>query len=188
MNADMAKMRAVASFALRAIDGGMTDMIGGKAGRWARTAVAVRRPLSIPRRGGQSREERLVTVEGRPQPSLLHTILSLHPLHPHLPPSPACPHVSSDLIPTVLNFRDDGAHINNLTSQRLLQSGLLYRSVRPDAATAADQRRLRDELGIKPIPDLRTPTEHQEARKLCSTTAPSFRSASPPHGPPTPPS
>ncbi|KAK3718867.1 hypothetical protein LTR37_004783 [Vermiconidia calcicola] len=66
----------------------------------------------------------------------------------------------------ILNVRDVGQHINHLSNQQLLRSGLLFRGARPDGATPPDRQRLVKELGIKTILDLRTPTEHvEQARK-----------------------
>ena len=62
----------------------------------------------------------------------------------------------------ILNVRDIGKHINHFHGQNLLKEGLFFRSARLDAATPADRSRLVDELKIKTIIDLRTPTEHLE--------------------------
>ena len=64
----------------------------------------------------------------------------------------------------ILNFRDVAQFINNHTGQRILNPGLLYRSARPNAATPSDRQRLTETLKIATILDLRTPTEHLEAR------------------------
>jgi protein-tyrosine phosphatase len=69
-------------------------------------------------------------------------------------------------LPSILNLRDVGQHVNHLSGTHLLRPGLFFRSARPDTATPADQAVLKDHLGIKTIIDLRTPTEHAEqARK-----------------------
>jgi protein-tyrosine phosphatase len=69
-------------------------------------------------------------------------------------------------LPSVLNLRDVGQHINHLSGTRFLKPGLFFRSARPDTATPADQAIVKDHLRIKTIIDLRTPTEHAEqARK-----------------------
>ncbi|ORY71998.1 tyrosine/serine protein phosphatase [Pseudomassariella vexata] len=60
----------------------------------------------------------------------------------------------------ILNFRDVGKTINAFLGKRMLQEGVLYRSARPDDASLADRRKLKDELGVKTLMDLRTKTEH----------------------------
>ena len=47
----------------------------------------------------------------------------------------------------------------------VLRQGQLYRSARPDSASAADRQKLQDVYGIKTIIDLRSKTEHIEAAK-----------------------
>lgn len=70
----------------------------------------------------------------------------------------------------ILNFRDVGQYTNTISSRRLLQPGLLYRSARPDGATPSERYTLTATLGIRTIIDLRTPTEHIEAQKTHTAT------------------
>lgn len=65
----------------------------------------------------------------------------------------------------ILNVRDIGKYINSISGEQTLRSGSFYRGARPDEATPSDRHRLTQALGIKTIIDLRTPTEHLEARK-----------------------
>ncbi|KAK7749378.1 hypothetical protein SLS62_008121 [Diatrype stigma] len=61
----------------------------------------------------------------------------------------------------IINFRDVGKTVNDfLGGRRIVKEGVLYRSARPDDGTPRDRERLRDELGIKTVIDLRTKTEH----------------------------
>ncbi|KAI0167086.1 tyrosine/serine protein phosphatase [Hypoxylon sp. FL1284] len=60
----------------------------------------------------------------------------------------------------ILNFRDVGKTINDYTGRKLVREGVLYRSARPDDASLADRKKLRDELGVKTVIDLRSKTEH----------------------------
>ncbi|KAI2608366.1 tyrosine/serine protein phosphatase [Hypoxylon fragiforme] len=71
----------------------------------------------------------------------------------------------------ILNFRDVGKTVNDYLGQKLLQEGVLYRSARPDDASAADRQKLRDELGIKTVLDLRTKTEHLHQAQKRGLTA-----------------
>ncbi|OHE95894.1 tyrosine/serine protein phosphatase, partial [Colletotrichum orchidophilum] len=68
-------------------------------------------------------------------------------------------------ITSVLNFRDVGSTVNKFLGRRLVREGLVFRSARPDDATLADRKRLREELGIKAVIDLRTKTEHVKQAK-----------------------
>lgn len=80
----------------------------------------------------------------------------------------------------IINFRDVGIFINQQTSQQLLRPGLLFRSARPDGATAHDRERLLSELKVKTIIDLRTPTEHvEQMRKHSSAKVPTAPAATP---------
>lgn len=79
----------------------------------------------------------------------------------------------------ILNFRDVGAYINGTTSSQLIKPGLLFRSARPDAATPADRSLLTDRHGIKTIIDLRSSTEHIEARRKYDSAIPSAPAATP---------
>ncbi|KAI0840222.1 tyrosine/serine protein phosphatase [Hypoxylon sp. FL0890] len=66
----------------------------------------------------------------------------------------------------ILNFRDVGKTVNDYLNRKLAREGVLYRSARPDDASPADQNKLKDDLGIKTVVDLRTKTEHlQQAEK-----------------------
>lgn len=74
----------------------------------------------------------------------------------------------------VLNFRDVGDSVNQVTSPHPsphLQRGRLYRSARLDDASAADRNVLTGEAGIKTIIDLRSKTEHINAAKKHSALA-----------------
>ncbi|KAI1106135.1 tyrosine/serine protein phosphatase [Jackrogersella minutella] len=84
----------------------------------------------------------------------------------------------------ILNFRDVGKTVNDYLGRKLVQEGVLYRSARPDDASPADRTRLKDELGIKTVVDLRTKTEHlKQAEKRRTAQAESAalqaRSAAP---------
>nr|XP_036583003.1 tyrosine/serine protein phosphatase [Colletotrichum truncatum]KAF6791899.1 tyrosine/serine protein phosphatase [Colletotrichum truncatum] len=69
-------------------------------------------------------------------------------------------------VKSVLNFRDVGSTVNSFLGRRLIREGLLFRSARPDDASLEDRKRLRDDLGIKAVVDLRTKTEHvRQAKK-----------------------
>ena len=69
-------------------------------------------------------------------------------------------------IHSVLNFRDVGDTINSITGSQILKPGVLFRSARPDGASAADREMMSSQLGIRTIIDLRSYTEHAEqARK-----------------------
>ena len=65
----------------------------------------------------------------------------------------------------ILNFRDVGTTINTLTSSSTLRPHLLYRSGRPDTASAADRSLLTSHYHIKSIIDLRSKTEHINVAK-----------------------
>ncbi|CAD0037492.1 unnamed protein product [Aureobasidium pullulans] len=65
-----------------------------------------------------------------------------------------------DKFDRLLNFRDVGAFVNELTGSKKLKSGLLFRSARPDEASTEDRRRLKDDYKIHTIIDLRTKSEH----------------------------
>ncbi|KAI1449743.1 tyrosine/serine protein phosphatase [Annulohypoxylon stygium] len=72
----------------------------------------------------------------------------------------------------ILNFRDVGKTVNDHLGRKLVREGVLYRSARPDDASPADRKRLRDEIGIKTVVDLRTKTEHlkQAEKRQASQT------------------
>jgi protein-tyrosine phosphatase len=90
----------------------------------------------------------------------------------------------------ILNFRDVGETINAFTSRATLQQRLLYRSARPDTATATDRDLLTAHYRIKTIVDLRSKTEHINVAKAHSNTAslppavPDAPDTSPPTTPP----
>lgn len=63
----------------------------------------------------------------------------------------------------ILNFRDVAAYVNQREEIQHLRLCQLYRSARPDSASSLDRKKLRHELGIKTIIDLRSKTEHIEA-------------------------
>jgi len=68
-------------------------------------------------------------------------------------------------ITSVLNFRDVGSTVNKFLGRRLIREGQLFRSARPDDASLEDRKRLREDLGIKAVIDLRTKTEHVKQAK-----------------------
>ncbi|KAF0331552.1 tyrosine serine protein, partial [Colletotrichum asianum] len=69
-------------------------------------------------------------------------------------------------VTSVLNFRDVGSTVNSYLGRKLVREGLVFRSARPDDASLEDRKRLRDDLGIKAVIDLRTKTEHvRQAKK-----------------------
>ncbi|KAI2473739.1 tyrosine/serine protein phosphatase [Annulohypoxylon bovei var. microspora] len=77
----------------------------------------------------------------------------------------------------ILNFRDVGKTVNDYLGRKLVREGVLYRSARPDDASPSDRERLRDELGIKTVVDLRTKTEHlrqAERRQASQTESPAL--------------
>ena len=77
----------------------------------------------------------------------------------------------------LLNFRDVGAHINTLAGRRMLKTGLLFRSARPDEASRSDRDQLLSKYKIKTIVDLRSKTEHIIAAKKRSEISPAVQSA-----------
>ncbi|KAK6952265.1 hypothetical protein Daesc_006800 [Daldinia eschscholtzii] len=73
----------------------------------------------------------------------------------------------------ILNFRDVGKTINDYLGRKVVREGVLYRSARPDDASPADRKKLRDELGIRTVVDLRTKTEHlKQAQKRRASALP----------------
>ncbi|KAG9785213.1 hypothetical protein KCU88_g2549, partial [Aureobasidium melanogenum] len=77
----------------------------------------------------------------------------------------------------ILNFRDVGAHINAIVGSVVVETGLFFRSARPDEASARDRKRLVDEYKIKTIIDLRSETEHINAAKKRTAVSPTTQSA-----------
>ncbi|MDI1491177.1 MAG: hypothetical protein OHK93_002384 [Ramalina farinacea] len=78
---------------------------------------------------------------------------------------------------SILNFRDVGKTINGLLppgSPPMLRKGVLYRSARPDNASAADSELLSTVYDLKTIIDLRTETEHLEQAKKKGTKSDAF--------------
>ncbi|KAF2728370.1 hypothetical protein EJ04DRAFT_581396 [Polyplosphaeria fusca] len=65
-------------------------------------------------------------------------------------------------LPSIPNFRDVGAFINDASGSERLRRGILFRGARPDEASYLDRKRLVHEFGIHTIIDLRTKTEHLE--------------------------
>ncbi|KAI1377388.1 tyrosine/serine protein phosphatase [Hypoxylon crocopeplum] len=66
----------------------------------------------------------------------------------------------------ILNFRDVGKTVNDYPGRKIVREGVLYRSARPDDASPADRKKLKDELGIRTVMDLRSKTEHvKQAQK-----------------------
>lgn len=78
------------------------------------------------------------------------------------------PHYRFDQLP---NFRDVGSTINIYTKASTLNTGVLYRSARPDESSRADRAYLTQTLGIKTIMDLRSKTEHIAAAKKHASSA-----------------
>ncbi|RPB15514.1 tyrosine/serine protein phosphatase-like protein [Morchella conica CCBAS932] len=71
------------------------------------------------------------------------------------------------------NFRDVGTSINSHDRKRIMKSHMLYRSARPDDATAVDRERLMNEYGIRTVIDLRTNSEHiKQARQRATPVVP----------------
>ncbi|KAH0606915.1 uncharacterized protein H6S33_002903 [Morchella sextelata] len=71
------------------------------------------------------------------------------------------------------NFRDIGTSINSHDRKRIMKPHMLYRSARPDDATAADRERLISEYGIRTVIDLRTKSEHiKQARQRATPVVP----------------
>lgn len=81
----------------------------------------------------------------------------------------------------IINFRDVGAYINHVAGHKMLATGKLFRSARPDAASPRDRQRLVQELKIKTIIDLRTPTEHIEQARKAAAVVPSAPAIAPKH-------
>ena len=79
---------------------------------------------------------------------------------------------------SILNFRDIGATINQLSHSSPLRPGLICRSARPDGASADDLRTLQSQYQIKTIIDLRSNTEKvQQAKRpggQCALEEPSW--------------
>jgi protein-tyrosine phosphatase len=71
----------------------------------------------------------------------------------------------------ILNFRDVGNIIRNVSSTSKFRQGILYRSARPDNATESDRTKLTSKYGIKTVIDLRSKTEHILAAKKHSEAA-----------------
>lgn len=83
-------------------------------------------------------------------------------------PQPTANDVPPSPFKSILNFRDVAQTINDLPSPKSrprLKPGLLYRSARPDEASASDRQALTEKYRIKTILDLRSKTEHIEAAK-----------------------
>ncbi|MCJ1282037.1 hypothetical protein MMC26_001360 [Xylographa opegraphella] len=76
---------------------------------------------------------------------------------------------------TILNFRDVGQTVNQLSGSPILQEGRLYRSARPDKASPKDQVTLTATYGIRTIVDLRSKSEHL-AQAQSPTPDPSYLS------------
>ncbi|MCJ1381014.1 hypothetical protein MMC17_004123 [Xylographa soralifera] len=75
----------------------------------------------------------------------------------------------------ILNFRDVGKTVNQLSGSSILQEGRLYRSARPDRAAVNDQATLTTTYGIRTIIDLRSKSEHL-AQAQSPTPDPSYLS------------
>lgn len=72
----------------------------------------------------------------------------------------------------ILNFRDVGSTVRNISSTSKLRQGVLYRSARLDNATESDRKKLTSKHGIRTVIDLRSKTEHINAAKKHSAGAP----------------
>ncbi|KAJ9605090.1 hypothetical protein H2200_010480 [Cladophialophora chaetospira] len=77
----------------------------------------------------------------------------------------------------LLNFRDVGAHVNDIIGQPVLKTGLLFRSARPDEASQSDRDQLINKYKIRTIIDLRSKTEHINAAKKRSEVGIGLQSA-----------
>lgn len=80
----------------------------------------------------------------------------------------------------ILNFRDVAVFVNQHQHRAILQPGRLYRSARPDLASASDRTKLTQKYALKTFIDLRSKTEHIEAAKKlanASRTSPAARPA-----------
>ncbi|KAI1663018.1 protein-tyrosine phosphatase-like protein [Daldinia decipiens] len=62
------------------------------------------------------------------------------------------------------NFRDVGKTINDHLGRQVVREGVFFRSARPDRASPEDRTKLRDELGIRTVVDLRNKNEQQRHR------------------------
>ncbi|KAF7555529.1 hypothetical protein G7046_g6542 [Stylonectria norvegica] len=82
--------------------------------------------------------------------------------------SPATMNSSLEL-QNVLNFRDVGKTVNEFLGHRRVREGFIYRSARPDDATLDDRKRIKEDLGVKTVIDLRTKTEHINQAKRRQT-------------------
>ncbi|KAF3064573.1 putative tyrosine serine protein phosphatase protein [Daldinia childiae] len=60
------------------------------------------------------------------------------------------------------NFRDVGKTINDHVGWKVVREGIFFRSARLDKATAKDRVRIRNQLGIRTIVDLRNKKEQQK--------------------------
>lgn len=73
---------------------------------------------------------------------------------------------SPTTLQTIANFRDVGAFVNGIIGAKCIETGMVFRSGRPDDASFQDRERLRRDYRIATIIDLRTKTEHvQQAQK-----------------------
>lgn len=78
----------------------------------------------------------------------------------------------SAVFDNILNFRDVAVFVNREQNKPVLRPGKIYRSARPDSASASDKTKLTQKYGLRTIIDLRSKTEHIEAaKKLASTSA-----------------
>ncbi|KAI1647257.1 protein-tyrosine phosphatase-like protein [Daldinia loculata] len=68
------------------------------------------------------------------------------------------------------NFRDVGKTINDHLGQKVVREGVFFRSAQPDEASLKDRMRIRDELGIRTVIDLRNRKE-QQGRRVGLTNA-----------------
>ena len=66
---------------------------------------------------------------------------------------------------SLLNFRDVGRFINQVTKSASLRECLLFRSAKLDNTSPADRNKIINDFGIKTVIDLRSKTEHINASK-----------------------
>ncbi len=80
----------------------------------------------------------------------------------------------------LLNFRDVGQYINQVTESAIFSNGLLFRSAKLDDTTPGDRNKIANTVGIKTVIDLRSKTEHINATKKHSDAVSIARSAAVP--------
>ena len=80
----------------------------------------------------------------------------------------------------LLNFRDIGKNINQISASATLKDGLLFRSAKLDDTSPADRDKIINDFGIKTVIDLRSKTEHINAGKKHSDAVAIAQSAAVP--------